>query len=215
MRRKNVWRTVAGVSALLMLSACSPVSVHRLSLVDAYKARTRSALETDSFSASTHTVLQRQNLLSVWKTQPEKALTSLRTATQAGFYSDDVSSQIFALAELNYLLARRHHDPALFMTAALYAYAYLSPDAPEGARPSPYDEHFRQACDLYMLALTEALGSPARVGSQVWTLPVGQLELQANPDDLHWHGHTLTDFRPTARFAVNALTFLFPSPCLL
>ncbi|NHN91292.1 alpha/beta fold hydrolase [Acetobacter sicerae] len=214
LRRKGVWRTVAGMSVLLVLSGCSPVSIHRLSLVDAYRARTRSALATDQFSASTHTVLQRQNLLSVWKTQPEKALASLRAATQTGFYSDDVSSQIFALAELNYLLARRHHDPALFMTAALYAYAYLSPDAPEGERPSPYDEHFRQACDLYMLALTEALGSPARVGSQVWTLPVGRLELQANPDDLNWHGHTLTDFRPTARFTVSGLNNIYTEPGL-
>ena len=217
MRRKgqgSLIQALACLSVLVTLSACSPVSIHRLSLIDAYKERTRSALETDQFSASTHTVLQRQNLLAVWKTKPEKALASLRLATQEGFYSKDVSSQIFALAELNYLLARRHHDPALFMMAALYAYAYLSPDAPEAERPSPYDEHFRQACDLYMLALTEALGSPARVGSQVWTLPVGRLELQANPDDLNWHGHILTDFRPTARFAVSGLNNIYSEPGL-
>ncbi|MCI1299638.1 MAG: alpha/beta hydrolase [Acetobacter sp.] len=209
-----MWGTVVGLSVLLLLSACSPVSVHHLSLVDAYRERTRSALETDRFSNSTYTVLQRQNLLSVWKTQPEKALASLRKATQAGFYSENISAQMFALAELNYLLARRHHDPALFMMAALYAYAYLSPDAPEAERPSPYDGHFRQACDLYMLALTEAFGSPARVGAQVWTLPVGRLELQANPDDLNWHGHTLTDFRPTARFAVSGLNNIYSEPGL-
>ncbi|MFT8805292.1 MAG: alpha/beta hydrolase [Acetobacter aceti] len=200
---------MSGLAVLMALSACSPISVHRLSLVDAYRERTRSALEADHFSASTHTVLQRQNLLSVWKKQPEQALASLRTATQAGFYTSDLSSQMFALAELSYLLARRRHDPAQFMMAALYAYAYLSPDAPEGERPNPYDVHFRQACDLYMLALTEALGSPARVNSQVWTLPVGRLELQANPDDLNWHGHTLTDFRPTARFEVSGLNNIY------
>ncbi|NHN89052.1 esterase/lipase family protein [Acetobacter conturbans] len=207
--RRGLGQGLVVATVLTVLSACSPVSIQRLSLIDAYHERNVTALGYDRLSTSTRTVLQRQNLLAEWKSHPEKAIASLRIATQTGFYAPDFFSQLFALAELDYLVARQQHDRARFMMAALYAYAYLAPDASPDERPSPYDERFRQACDMYMLSLTEAFGTPAHVESQNWTLPIGTLELTARPADLNWHGHTLTDFRPTARLDVKGLNNIY------
>ncbi|WBO24279.1 esterase/lipase family protein [Sphingomonas abietis] len=207
------WKDVISLAAAAFLSACSPVSVHELSLTAAYRQRNVSALSGAQMSNTTHIVLQRQNLLRGWKEKPETALSSLRSAIQTGAIAQEPDG-LFALAELSWLRARKTRDPAQFMAAALYAYAYLAPDAPVSERPDAYDPHFRQACDLYMLALTEALGSPANVQSQHWTLPYATLDLVANPADRSWHGQILSDFRPTARMAVKGVSNVYNHPGL-
>lgn len=213
-RTRRFYSSALVAGLLLALSACSPISIEHLSLTDAYRSRNASALAGAKLNNTTHIVLQRQNLLKMWENEPAAAIAALRADTQARFYAPDQQDQIFALAELSYLRARKTRDRAQFMAAALYAYAYLQPDAPVEDQPSPYDIHFRQACDIYMLALTEAMGAPANVGTQSWKLPFGQLDLTANPQDLAWHGHTLTDFRPTARLAVHGVNNIYSNPGL-
>ncbi|GBQ25267.1 hypothetical protein AA0472_1702 [Acetobacter estunensis NRIC 0472] len=214
LRRQQSRKGALIAAALLALSACSPVSIEKLGLVDAYRQRNISALWSETPSNSTRIVLQRQNLETTWQHDPDRAITSLRTMTQAGFFAQNLSDQLFALAELSWLRARQTHDRTIFMAAALYAYAYLAPDASVDDRPSPYDAHFRQACDLYMFALTEAFGSPVNVGAQRWQLPFGTLDLSANPTDRQWHGHELTDFRPTARLKIHGLNNIYITPGL-
>ena len=197
-----------------LLSGCSPVSIEKLGLIDAYTLRNRSALSGNRLSNDTHVVLQRLNLLEMWGKEPVRTIASLRAMTQAGFLAENLTDQFFALAELSWQQARRTHDRATFMAAALYAYAYLAPDASSLERPSAYDPRFRQACDLYMFALTEALGSPANVDAQHWTLPFGTLDLNATPSDKNWHDHELVDFRPTARLRVYGLNNIYSQPGL-
>ena len=193
-------------AVFLLLSGCaSPVSVSPLSLRQAYQENSRSALSGSTLSNTTHTVLQRQNLLNAWKNHPEDAIAALRSLTQAHFYAQGLADQLFALAELSYMHAHRHANRSEFMAAALYAYAFLNPNGPATDRPEAYDLHVRQACDLYMLALTEAFGSPVTVTPQHWTLPFGTLDLSTTPSQMVWHNHVLQDIRPMARLSVRGL----------
>lgn len=203
-------RRFSWVALCLALSGCAaPVTVQQLSLTDSYKERSQSTLSGYRLSNTTRIVLERQNLLPVWKKNPAQAIAVLRASTQAQFYTPDFLDQLFALAELNYLVGRQQSDRAAFMAAALYAYAYLNPNGPDHAKPSPYDVHFRQACDLYMFGLTEAMGNPVDVTPQRWTLPFGTLDLSTTPAEKEWYGYTLTDFRPTARLSVRGIKNIY------
>ncbi|WP_338332857.1 alpha/beta fold hydrolase [Acetobacter sp. LMG 32666] len=198
------------VALCVAFSGCAaPITVQRLSLTDSYKERSQSTLSGQTLSNTTRIVLERQNLLPKWKKNPAQALAILRASTQAQFYTPDLQDQLFALAELHYLMARQNTDRTAFMAAALYAYAYLNPDGPEHAKPNPYDVHFRQACDIYMFGLTEALGNPVNVTPQRWTLPFGTLDLSTDPAQTQWYGYTLTDFRPTARLSVRGIKNIY------
>lgn len=203
---RTTTRKLVFSAAFLLVSGCaSPVSVAPLSLRQAYQEHSQSALSGGRLSNTTHTVLQRQNLLRAWENHPKEAIATLRSLTQARFYAQGLADQLFALAELSYLHAHRHADRAEFMAAALYAYAYLNPNGPESERPDAYDLHVRQACDLYMLALTEAFGSPVNLTPQRWTLPFGTLDLSTTPSQMVWHDHMLQDIRPLARLSVRGL----------
>ena len=200
----------AWVGLCLAFSGCAaPITVQRLSLTNSYKERSQSTLSGYTLSNTTHIVLERQNLLPLWKRNPAQALAVLRASTRAQFYTPDLQDQLFALAELNYLIGRQNSDRAAFMATALYAYAYLNPEGPDNAKPNPYDVHFRQACDLYMFGLTEALGNPVDVTPQRWTLPFGTLDLSTTPEQKQWYGYTLTDFRPTARLSVHGIKNIY------
>lgn len=188
----------------LALSACTPpVTVTQLSLSQAYRQQIKSALNSGTPSATTLSILRRLNLLNAWYKSPPNAIAHLRSMTQQHFYAQGLADQLFALSELSYLHARKTGDRAYFMAAALYAYAYLNPNTPETERPSAYSPHFRQACDLYMFGMTEALGAPITQTTQQWQLPFGTLKLAGTPQDFTWHGHPLTDLRPLARLSIE------------
>ncbi|NHO34018.1 esterase/lipase family protein [Acetobacter fallax] len=206
---------VAASVMAFSLSGCTPpVSVHHLGLTRAYLDETRSALAGRVLSNATQIVLERQNLRQLWQAHPAAAIAALRGITAADTVGPDVGDRLFALAELNYLRGRQTHFRADFMAAALYAYAYLAPGEAQAIRPSPYDPRFRQACDIYMLGLTEALGSPVQITPQSWQLPFGSLDINAGTPSLNWHGHPLTDLRPTARLSVDGVKNVYRHPGL-
>lgn len=199
-------RSFLPLAFVALLSGCAaPISISQQSLKHTYIERNRSALSGSTLSNTTHTILQRQNLLSLWRSHPTQAIAALRTMTQNHFYAQTLPDQLFALSELSYQRARKQNDRALFMAAALYAYAYLNPTGAEADRPSPYDRHFRQACDMYMLGLTEALGAPIVLTPQQWALPFGSLTLSEPFPHYRWFGHDLTDLRPLARLKVSGI----------
>ncbi|WP_240554688.1 esterase/lipase family protein [Acetobacter cibinongensis] len=195
---------------MVFLSGCAaPITVTERSLTQTYKARNQSALISNTLSTTSLTTLRRQNLLDTWRRNPAEAINRLRSMTQRQFYAQSLTDQLFTLSELTYLHARKTHDKAYFMAAALYAYAYLNPRAPDAERPSPFSQHFRQACDIYMLSLTEAFGAPVQVASQHWTLPFGTLDLDGVPSSYKWYGHSLADLRPLARLSITGIENIY------
>ena len=89
-------------------------------------------------------------------------------------------AEIFALAETSYFYARRRGGRSYFLAAAVYAFAYLFPDD-ASQPPDPYDPRFREACDLYNLALAQGLLSPdgkfVELKSGRYQLPFGSLDI--------------------------------------
>lgn len=208
-------RGAALLAVLLLLGGCAaPVSVSPLSLDASYRQLNRSALSGGTLSNSTLIVLRRHGLLAAWNSNPDAAIAALR-ADVVG--QPALWPELFALAELSYLQGQRDNAPPKFLAAAVYAYAYLSPGGDDD-RPSPYDERFRQACDIYNLGLTEALtpsgNGPVQILSGRRALPFGAIDLSVDPDQLRWHGRDLIDFEPTATLSVRGMRNLYRNPGL-
>jgi pimeloyl-ACP methyl ester carboxylesterase len=218
---KDLWitqrrRSQSALALLFLLGGCAaPISTQKLTLTESYRQLNRSALSGLTLSDATLIVLRRHDLMTTWETNPEAAVSALRTAVVG---QSDSWSDLFALAELSYLEGKRHDSPADFLAAAVYAYAFLSPGDASVDRPSPYDERFRQACDIYNLSLTSAFakvdGSSMQIGSRTRVLPFGSISLTADPIQLQWGGRQLVGFQPTANIAVNGLQNIYRSPGL-
>lgn len=125
--------------------------------------------------------------------------------------------ELFALAELSYFQGERGRSRPEFLSAAIYAYAYLFPSG-TGDRPSPYDQRFRQACDIYNLGLTAAFtppdGGPVQLVSGRHQIPSGSIDLEVDQDQFRWAGRTLVSFQPTSNLAVEGLQNVYRTPGL-
>jgi hypothetical protein len=201
--------------ALLLNGCTAPVSVQRLTLSQSYRQLDRKALSSDALSDSTLIILRRHNLLKTWNTDPSSAIAALR---------DDVVGQpsswpdLVALAELSFLQGQKEGKAEDFLAAAIYAYAYLAPGEGEANRPSPYDQHFPQACDIYNLGQTAAFGSPDGAPIQIVAgrraLPFGSISLAVDQRQLEWNHRRLVNFQPTAPLAVSGLQNIYRNPDL-
>ncbi|MGE0086349.1 MAG: esterase/lipase family protein [Desulfococcaceae bacterium] len=165
-------------------------------LRDAYLQINSSALSDAKPSYSTKVVLHRYNLVDRFKKDPHATLLNLHEKASG---EDDRRDLRFALAELNFLYAeilqKDDHNynkvlaPDYFLTSAVYAYMFLLGDSQE-PMPGPYDNRFREACELYNRALGKglAIGENGHVPLKavVRKLPVGQLSLTINTNALKW-----------------------------
>ena len=203
------------LATLVLASGCSaPLSVQRLTLSQSYRQLNQSALSSNSLSDFTQIVLRRNDLSEMWSNRPDAAIAGLR-ADVVGH--QDRWSDLFALAEMSYLTAKRHGSSEDLWAAAVYSYAFLAPGDASVERPSPYDERFRQACDIYNLALTAALSTDT--GSVLLTagrrsLPFGSINLSVDPAGMLWNGRPFANFEPTATLAVTGLQNIYRSPGL-
>ncbi len=178
---------------LLTLAGCgAPWSLNWLSQRDSYKELNRTALSANQPSDATLVVLRRHGLLEAWDANSAAAIAALR-ADMVG--QPDKWSDLFALAELSYLRGRRERSQPDRLAAAVYAYAFLFPDDDGNDRPLPYDPRFRQACDIYNLALSDTLaplGGETSVGfaSQQYALPFGALDMKVDQASLQSEGRS-------------------------
>ncbi len=203
------------LAVTLLLSGCAaPLSVERLSPQTSYARSNRTALSADEPSESTLTVLRRHGLLDTWKSNPAEGIAELRRDVVA---QPTRWPELFALAELSYLRGRVSGSQPDFLAAAVYAYAFLLPDGVAG-RPSPYDPQFRQACDIYNLALSGALTppdrGPVRLAPGSYPLPFGSIAISVDQSQLRWGDRTLVSFQPTSNLKVKGMQNIYEHPGL-
>ncbi|MCW4580825.1 esterase/lipase family protein [Gluconacetobacter entanii] len=197
---------------LTMLAACAgPVEVRKVSLVRSYDDARHTTLQGHGPGPDTRIVLHRRGLDNLWNRHPDRAIAALRQQA-ATDHDDELPDMLFALAELSYRQGLRHHRGEDFLAAAVYAYAFLQPGRADG--PNPYDPRFRQAADFYNLGLTAAFPAPVAIVAQRRALPFGEIELSADPAQLHWHGRLLEGFLPTATLAVSGMRNVYRTPGL-
>jgi pimeloyl-ACP methyl ester carboxylesterase len=198
---------------LLLVSACAtPIGVTRVDPQEVYRSLTSSVLSTGRPSAATAQVLVRTGLAQRFQDDPEGTLAALR-----GTGVDLNPYRLLALAELSFLHAEATHQPAYYLAAAVYAYAFLFPTAEMDHSPlSPVDPRPRLAADLYNLGLTLGLSTPERdrvvleAGRQ--PLPFGTLTLAVDPQQFVWGGYRMRGFIPVAEFTLRGLRNRYRQP---
>jgi pimeloyl-ACP methyl ester carboxylesterase len=189
-----------GLGSILLLCAClavgcNSVTVHRADptgLLDAWRA---SLIGANDLSPRTLQTLHQLDLDNVYRRSPRDAFARLEALTVA----DPQPEQVFALAELSYVLGREaekgHASSAIayYYFSAGYAYHYLF-DYPAGvAGPgqgqnsaldtslwkwNAFDPRFRLACDLYNAGLAKCIRAAQRIGR----LDPGRQLLLPTPD---------------------------------
>jgi pimeloyl-ACP methyl ester carboxylesterase len=202
---------VTAVAALLALAllvgACTsgPVGVTRIDSGAVHQRLTRSALSSGTPSTFTENVLLEAGLGDLFDKEPEQALERLHDLAVSG---SGRPRELFAAAEASFLYAERSGSTSHYLAAAVYAWAYLFPEDPSEA-PSPFDQRFRLAANLYNRGLTAALKSSdgGRLLPRGGTLelPFGELAVTFDRDEMLWHGRRMTEFVPMAEFRVFGL----------
>ena len=206
---------LAALFVALAVAACSaPIGVHRLSPREQHRQLAASGLTAGEPSDAAQRVLRRYNLAATYAVQPEVALVTLRAVTLADGGDSD---ELFALAELSHLYAEQTGTRPYGLAAALYAYAFLFPGDP-GERPAAIDARYRWAADIYAAGLAQALRAPdgrtLALQGGTYALPFGTLTLEFDAAETNWSGRTLTDFVPTAEYAVEGLNNRYRQPGL-
>jgi pimeloyl-ACP methyl ester carboxylesterase len=206
-------RLIGVIGLTLLASACAtPISVIQLDPQAAQRELTQNVLTAGVPSRFSQIILNRADLYARFADDPEAALWTLHTEMVSGRGG---LNALFALAELSFLHAERTKQPAYYLAAAVYAYAFLFP--PPGTQtPEPYDPRFRDACDLYNRALTAALRSPdgtyREFKSTVLPLPFGEMELSFDEAQFIWLDRRLTDFVSLADVEVKGLRDRYRQP---
>jgi pimeloyl-ACP methyl ester carboxylesterase len=198
--------TTLSIAVAVLASACAaPLRVERVKPADFYREQVRNALSSGDVSEFTRIVLRRHGLLDTYEEEPDQAIATLRESVVQGSGGRD---EIFALAELSLFRAMRDDNKPNYMAAAVYAYAFVFPDDPREASDA-LDPRTRLACDIYQLALAEALEDQSdthvilRAGS--YTLPFGAIDLTFDPNTLLWHDYRLVDLTPVGQLRVEGL----------
>jgi len=130
-------RLIGCIGILLLASACAtPISVIQLDSQTAQRELTQNVLTAGVPSRFSQIVLNRTDLYARFAEDPS-GLWTLHTEVASGRRG---SNALFALAELSFLHAERGKQPAYYLAAAVYAYAYLfpRPGARPGALRSPF-----------------------------------------------------------------------------
>lgn len=209
-------RAAAALLAVLVTVAgcASPISVDRVDQQVVERQYNASALTGDALSEVTRNVLRRRDLLAPFDRDPDGTIAALHRLVIGGTAG---SNEMFALAETSYLQGRRTDDRGRFLAAAVYAFAFLFPDGANDA-PDPFDPRFRQACDLYNLALSSGLrsadGSRVELRSGRYALPFGTLDIAMDEASRRWGSRELVGFVPAAELDVHGLRNLYRVPGL-
>ncbi|HEX7786257.1 MAG TPA: hypothetical protein VF653_08550 [Methylomirabilota bacterium] len=197
------------LGALVLVSACStPIGVVRADRQSMYRSLTSSVLSTGSPSEASVQLLNRFGLAKRFAEEPEVVLAELRNSGEA--LSRD---RLFVLAELSFVCAERTHEPAYYLDAAVYAYAFM---LPTDNAPSGIDPRVRLAADLYNLGLTLGLASPdgKAVVLEAGRRPLsfGQLEMTVKPEEFLWGGYRFEQFVPVGEFEPRGLLNNYRQP---
>jgi len=152
------------VVALSMTCGCNTVRIHKAKPArDAFASWRVSATTRGELSSRSRQTLRQWDLERLHDEEPLQAIGKLQKIAE----QNNQPEQLFALAEMSYLLGTRTEKESncaamqLYYLSAGYAYHYLfhSTGAAE-----PFDPQFRLACDFYNAGLAKCLRAAQHVG---------------------------------------------------
>lgn len=197
----------------LLASACSlPVTVSRADPKTVHRQLTGYVLTTGELSLASENTLRRYLLTERFEDAPEHALVELHAAA----VRDHIANTLFALSELSFYHAQKSGKREYFLSATVYALAFLFPEGEESPR-DPTDPRVRPACELYNRGLTEAFrsedGKEVDVRTGVFALPFGSLTVTFDESQLRWASdRILTNFVPAADLQISGLNNRYRLP---
>lgn len=191
-----------------MAQCAAPVSVRILDSREADRELSTSILNSDQLSAFTIQIMNRRGLVQTFKKDSAKAITALHLLLN----SNQVMHRdlLFALAETSFLHAVENEDRSYFLSAAIYAYAFLFPEnAAQACVMDRFEPRLRLAIDLYNRAIAEGFTTDdhlhVNLASGSFALPFGTLTVKFNPDELRWGTFRLVKFAQAAEMDVRGL----------
>ncbi|MBA4418125.1 MAG: hypothetical protein C0392_09480 [Syntrophus sp. (in: bacteria)] len=199
-------RFFGGLAMLFFfISGCAtPVGVRYLNPREEYRKLTENVLSSDTLSAETIQILNRSGLAGRFQTEPAEVLAAIHKSLPATQKSD----RLFALAELSFLHASKSGERSHFLSAAIYAYAFLFPDS-KTVQPDPLDPRIRVAADLYNQGLIRGFmdGESGQVilGAGTYIIPMGAITVTMDPDEFKWGSFRLSSFVDASGLEVRGL----------
>ena len=204
------------LTAVLTLLFCAfgcatPVGVKRTSEQAVYHRLTASVLTSGHPSSYSMQFLERLSMSDQYEKEPKRALAVLHE----GLGGLDEHDRLFALSELSYGYAGKHHDQSYFLAAALYAYIFLFPDD-TGKSPNCYDPRLHLAIDLYNSSIDSGLRKPK--GKEIaltprrFILPFGSLDISVEPSGFFYGGYKLVHFVSVADLEVRGFRNRYRKP---
>jgi len=194
---------------LLILSGCAtPVGVRVLSQQEGYQKLTASVLSSDTLSAPTTQILNRAGLAKKFESEPDRVIATIHNGLPNVWEND----RLFALAELSFLHASHSADASYFLSAAIYAYAYLFPKD-MAASPDPFDPRFRLAVDLYNTGIAKGFRQDDQkednqevvLREGTYKTSFGDLAVTINPGEFLWGSFRLVNFADASQLEVRGL----------
>jgi len=171
---------------ILLIGGCGgAIGTRDVGFRKAYEQINTNAFLDENYSTTSKNVLQRYNMGQFFKKDPLKCLNELHQKIR----TDNRRDLLFTLAELNYFTAKytlRDLDDSplpenrpYYLDAAIYAYFYLF-DETRNKPANPFNRRYRLACDLYNIALAEAMTNAKGnlvVKTGIRKLPFGNIDL--------------------------------------
>ena len=195
----------------LGLNGCATsVGIHQNDPRETYAQINVSAIGTDGYSRFSNDILIRYNMVEAFHEDPQQVLIFLHHEAE----KDERNDLLFALAELNYLVAMRYRQDEMhrtrphFFASAIYAYFYLLGKEWQNP-PNPFERRFRIACDLYNSALAESLAASdgiLQLASGEVELPVGRFSFSLNTDNFPQEINRFEKFIAADHFGVSGLS---------
>jgi pimeloyl-ACP methyl ester carboxylesterase len=195
----------AVMAVALMVSGCAtPVGVRYLTPGQQYEKLTANVFSGDTLSAETMQILNRSGLAGKYGSEPAQVIAAIHKGLPTAREAD----RIFALAELSFLYASKGGDRSYFLSAAIYAYAFLFPGQTADA-PHPFDPRLRIAADLYNQGIAKGFkpenGFDVVLKEGTYKIPFGDLVVTINPDEFRWGSFRLGNFIEASELEVRGL----------
>ena len=205
------------VIVFLLAGCATPIGVNKVTPKESYQIATANALSYEGkVSNNTKAVLQRFNLLDVYDLNPQQAIYNLHQIALI----DESRDLLFSLAEISYahaeLLPENSSDQNtseraqdVFLQAAVYAYLYLLGEGDQPP-PSPYDNQFREACEIYNRALAQGFkdvnGEGLTLTNSFRKLAGGPLAISRETSELGWSPSNFDNFYSADAYDVYGFT---------
>ncbi len=206
--RRGYLRPVTFLILLVLVAGCStPVGVRTIGPREADRTLAVSVLTGDRLSGPTRQIVNRLGLADTLRKDPPGAIAALhrQLAQEEGRRSD----LLFALAETSFLHAAKSRSRPYFLSAAIYAYAFLFPKDTSQAPADYFDPRSRLAVDLYNRGVAEGFAREEDVevplSSGTFELPFGELHVDLDPRQLVWGSFRLTGLVQAGRLRVRGL----------